>query len=98
MARGGLAGDGTTYLVVLPILSITLINARAGIYATGVSLSTFIVFGILAHAGVLKQWLIIFDNPQTPDQWLYYGLVMGTLIVITVFLVARSSKFQIGHP
>ena len=40
MARGGLAGDGTTYLVVLPILSITLINARTGIFATGVSLST----------------------------------------------------------
>ncbi len=95
MARGGLAGDGTTYLVVLPILSIALINARTGIFATGISLSTFVVFGILAHFGMLEQWLIIHDNPQTPDQWLYYGLVMGTLIIITVFVVARSSRFQL---
>jgi len=95
MARGGLAGDGTIYLVVLPVLSITLINARTGIYATGISLSTFIVFGILAHAGVLEPWLIIHDNPQTPDQWLYYGLVMGTLIIITVFVVFRFSRFQV---
>ena len=95
MARGGLAGDGTIYLVVLPILSITLINAHTGIFATGISLSTYIVFGILAHSGVLKQWLIIHDNPQTPDQWLYYGLVMGTLIIVTVFVVARFSRFQL---
>ena len=95
MARGGLAGDGTIYLVVLPILAITLINARTGIYATGISLSTFIVFGILAHFGILNQWLIIHDNPQTPDQWLYFGLVMGTLIIVTVFVVVRFSKFQL---
>jgi diguanylate cyclase (GGDEF)-like protein len=95
MARGGLAGDGTLFLTVLPILTITLVNARVGIYAAGVSISTFIVFGILAHAGMLSQWLIIHDNPQTPDQWLYFGLAMGTLIIVTVFVVIRFSNFQI---
>lgn len=94
MARGGLAGDGTIYLTVLPILATTLINVRAGIFATGVSLSTFVVFGVLANAGILKRWLIIFDNPQTPDQWLYFGLVMGTMTIITVFVVIRFAKFQ----
>jgi diguanylate cyclase (GGDEF)-like protein len=95
MARGGLAGDGTLFLTVLPILAITLVNARAGIYAAGVSISTFIVFGIMAHAGILNQWLIIHDNPQTPDQWLYFGLAMSTLIIVTVFVVIRFSNFQI---
>lgn len=95
MARGGLAGDGTIYLTVLPILTITLINARTGIFATGLSLSTFVVFGMLAQAGVLSQWLIIYDNPLTPDQWVYFGLVMGTLIIITGFVVYRFSKFQL---
>jgi len=95
MARGGLAGDGTIYLTVLPILSITLINARTGIYATGISLSTFVVFGLLAHAGVLSQWLIIYDNPQTPDQWIYFGLAMGTLVIVTVFVVFKFSTFQL---
>jgi len=94
MARGGLAGDGTIYLTVLPILTITLVNARTGIYAAGISLSTFVVFGILAHFDLLSQWLIIHDNPQTPDQWLYFGLTMGTLITVTVFVVYRFSKFQ----
>ena len=94
MARGGLAGDGTIFLTVLPILTITLVNARTGIYAAGVSISTFVVFGILAHSGVLSQWLIIHDNPQTPDQWLTFGLAMGTLIIVTVFVVIRFSNFQ----
>jgi diguanylate cyclase (GGDEF)-like protein len=94
MARGGLAGDGTIFLTVLPILTITLVNARMGIYAAGVSLSTFIVFGILAHFGLLTQWLIIFDNPMAPDQWLYFGLAMGTLVTVTVFVVYRFSNFQ----
>ena len=94
MARGGLAGDGTLFLTVLPILAITLVNSRTGIYAAGVSISTFIVFGIMAHAGMLSQWLIIHDNPQTPDQWLYFGLAMSTLIIVTVFVVIRFSNFQ----
>jgi diguanylate cyclase (GGDEF)-like protein len=95
MARGGLAGDGTLFLTVLPILTITLVNARTGIYAAGVSISTFVVFGILAHAGMLSQWLIIHDNPQTPDQWLYFGLAMSTLIIVTVFVVIKFSNFQL---
>ena len=95
MARGGLAGDGTIYLTVLPILTITLVNARTGIFAAGLSLTTFIVFGMLAHFGLLNQWLIIYDNPQTPDQWLYFGLAMSTLIIVTVFVVVRFSNFQL---
>lgn len=94
MARGGLAGDGTIFLTVLPILTITLVNARVGIYAAGVSLSTFVVFGILAYFGILTRWLIIFNNPLTPDQWLYFGLAMGTLITVTVFVVYKFSNFQ----
>jgi len=95
MARGGLAGDGTIFLTVLPILTITLVSARAGIYAAGVSLSTFVIFGILANAGILSHWLIIYNNPQTPDQWLYFGFAMGTLIIVTVFVVVRFSNFQL---
>ena len=97
MARGGLAGDGTIYLTVLPVLTVTLVNARMGIFAVGVSLTTFIVFGILAHTDVLSLWLIIQDNPQTPDQWLYFGLVMGTLIIVTVFVVIRFFNFQMEN-
>jgi diguanylate cyclase (GGDEF)-like protein len=95
MARGGLAGDGTIYLTVLPILTITLVNIRTGLYAVGVSLSTFAVFSILANSGMLDQSLIIHDNPLTFDQWIYFGLTMTTLILVTVFVVARFARFQL---
>jgi len=94
IARGGLAGDGTIYLTVLPILAITLINVRAGIFATGLSFSTFAMFALLANEGMLSKWLIIHDNPQTLDQWIYFGMAMGTLIIITVFVVVRFFRFQ----
>ena len=95
MARGGLAGDGTIYLTVLPILAITLVNVHTGIIAAGVSLATFAMFGVLAYFHSLDPWLIIMDNPQTPDQWIIFGLALGTLIIVTVFVVARFSIFQI---
>jgi len=96
MARGGLAGDGTIYLTVLPILTITLVNIRTGLYAVVVSLSTFSIFSILANNGTLNQWLIIHDNPLTFDQWIYFGMTMATLIVVTVFVVARFAGFQMA--
>jgi len=95
MARGGLAGDGTIYLTVLPILAITLVGVRTGIIAAWVSMATYALFGVLAYYGILERWLIIGDNPQTPDQWVIFGLALGTLIIVTVFVVARFSSFQI---
>jgi len=95
MARGGLAGDGTIYLTVLPVLAITLVNVRTGIIAAGVSMATFSLFGVLAYYRILEHWLIIEDNPQTPDQWVIFGLALATLIIVTVFVVARFSTFQI---
>ena len=42
MARGGLVGDGRLYLIALPILATTLINAQVGIYAAGLSIFTYV--------------------------------------------------------
>ena len=95
MSRGGMAGDGAIFLTVLPVLTITLINAQKGIMAAGVSISTFGIFGVLAYFGILDPWLIIHDNPMEPGKWLYYGLAMSTLIVVTVFVVVRFSMFQV---
>jgi len=95
MARGGLAGDGTIYLTVLPILATTLVSVRTGILAAAVSMATFTLFGVLAYFGILGRWLIIDNNPQTPDQWVIFGLALGTLIIVTVFVVVRFSTFQI---
>ena len=94
MARGGLVGDGRLYLIALPILATTLINAQVGIYAAGLSFFTYAVFGYLANTGVLSQWLIIQDNSLDGAYWIYNGMTMGTLIFTTVFLVVRFFTFQ----
>ena len=64
MGRGGLAGDGRVYLILLPIFGSLLVNARAGQLLAFVSALTYFVFGVLAHYGILTRWLIIPDNPN----------------------------------
>lgn len=95
MARGGLAGDGRIYLVVVPVLAIMLINTNMGLYTAVISLLAYCAFGILAEVGILDQWLIRFDNPLDAEYWLYSGLTMGTIVIAIVFLVVRFSKFQV---
>ncbi len=95
MLRGGLAGDGRIYLVIVPILAVTLINTRTGLVAALVSLVTYTAFGILANYGFLHDWLICFDNPLDGEYWVYSGLTMGVIVIACVFLVTRFSKFQV---
>lgn len=94
LARGGLVGDGRLYLIALPILATTLINAQVGIYAAGLSIFTYAIFGYLAHTGVLSQWLIIQDNSQDGAYWFYNGMTLGALTFMTVFLVVKFFNFQ----
>lgn len=94
MARGGLAGDGRVYLVAVPILAVTLINENTGLYAAAVSLATYCIFGFLAQAGILGQWLIRLDNPLNIEYWLYNGFTLGTTVVTVAFVVIRFSRFQ----
>jgi len=94
MGRGGLAGDGRIYLVVMPILAVTLISTRTGVYAAVISLVTFCIFGILAQYGVLSQWLIRNDNPLDIEYWLYSSLTMTTIVITVIFLIIKFSKFQ----
>ena len=95
MGRGGLAGDGRVYLVIVPILAITLISANAGIYAAAVSLVTYAIFGFLAQTGFLGQWLNRSDNPLDLEYWLYSGLTLGTIMIAVALVVTRFLKFQI---
>lgn len=95
MGRGGLAGDGRIYLAVVPLLAITLINMRTGIYAAAISLVAYAIFGFLAHFGLLEQWLIRPDNPLNGEYWFYSGLTLTTIVVAVVFVVVRFASFQV---
>jgi diguanylate cyclase (GGDEF)-like protein len=95
MGRGGLAGDGRVYLILLPIFGSLLVNARAGQLLAFVSALTYFVFGVLAHYGILTRWLIIPDNPTTYEFWLYDGLVFLAFLGVSVFLLVDFSNFLI---
>ena len=95
MGRGGLAGDGRVYLVVAPILAITLISANVGIYAAALSLATYAIFGFLAYTGFLGPWLIRTDNPLNLEYWLYSGLTLGTIMITAVLVLIRFFRFQV---
>jgi len=95
MGRGGLAGDGRVYLVVAPILAITLISANVGIYTAALSLATYAIFGFLAYTGFLGPWLIRTDNPLDLEYWLYSGLTLGTIMITAVLVLIRFFRFQV---
>lgn len=95
MGRGGLAGDGRVYLVVAPILAITLISANVGIYTAALSLATYAIFGFLAYTGFLGPWLIRTDNPLDLEYWLYSGLTLATIMITAVLVLIRFFRFQL---
>jgi diguanylate cyclase (GGDEF)-like protein len=83
------------YLVVAPILAITLISANVGIYAAALSLATYAIFGFLAYTGFLGPWLIRTDNPLNLEYWLYSGLTLGTIMITAVLVLIRFFRFQV---
>jgi diguanylate cyclase (GGDEF)-like protein len=95
MVRGGLAGDGRVYLLLLPVLGVVLVDMRCGILLALLSMSTFVVFGFLAHFDILEGWLIVTDNPVTYEHWFYDGLVFIALLGIAVFVLADFYNYLI---
>jgi diguanylate cyclase (GGDEF)-like protein len=90
-----LAGDGRIYLLLLPVLGVVLVNMRCGVLLAFASMSTFIVFGFLAHFGWLERWLIVVDNPVTYEHWLYDGLVFIALLGTAVFVLVDFYNYLI---
>jgi diguanylate cyclase (GGDEF)-like protein len=95
MVRGGLAGDGRVYLLLLPVLGVVLVDMRCGVLLALLSVLTFVVFGFLAHFGVLERWLIVTENPITYEHWFYDGLVFIAFLGIAVFVLADFYNYLI---
>ncbi len=95
LARGGLAGDGRTYLITLSVLTTLFINIRTGIWVSVVSIVTFMIFGFLAHFGLLNDWLVYHDNPLNLWDWVLNEITLVTMVGIMVFISARSAAFQL---
>ena len=57
LSRGGLAGAGREYLIMLPIIGIILVGVRVGLLLTGLSAAIMGIFALLARLGAFQDWL-----------------------------------------
>lgn len=92
--RGGLAGDGRVYLLLLPVLAVIITGARAGMVTALVGMLLYVAFALLAHVGLLENWLIIHDNPLTLDFWWDSATDVALALAVEVVLLWQFTRFQ----
>jgi PAS domain S-box-containing protein len=95
LARGGLAGSGRDYLVVLPIVALILIGARAGVFLSAFSALVLAIFAVLADRGFLLPWLVNTQNPLRLTDWVTEGGTTLVLLAITMVLLVVFHRFQV---
>lgn len=95
-ARGGLAGDGRIFLLVLPALALILIGVRSSVLMAALSLLTFALFALLARQGWVASWLVRTDNPLNLEPWLYGGGVFAMLLTLLLLMLWRFYRFQLS--
>jgi signal transduction histidine kinase/CheY-like chemotaxis protein len=94
-ARSGLVGSGRGYIITLPILATILIGVRSGLIAAALSLMIFTTFTVLAHLGVLENWLIYRDNPLSFGAWAEAWTDVVMLLVSAIVLLERFHRLQV---
>jgi PAS domain S-box-containing protein len=94
-ARLGLIGSSRLYLLVVPVIAVLFISARAGYITAAISLLIYSAFALLAHFGVLASWITEPTNPMTLAFWLDAGLSFATFMIIVVVLLERFYTLQV---
>jgi PAS domain S-box-containing protein len=95
LARGGLAGSGRDFLLVLPIIALILLGGRAGVFLSILSGVTLAIFAVLADRGMLMRWLILLENPQSLSGWATEGGTSLTLLAVAMVLLMLFHRFQV---
>jgi PAS domain S-box-containing protein len=94
-ARLGLAGSGRLYLIAMPVIATMLLGSWAG-YITGfLSLVIYSVFALLAHWGLLGNWLTLQANPLTLSFWTEAGAALAVFLALMVVLLERFHSLQV---
>ncbi len=93
-ARLGLAGSSRLYLLTLPVIATLLVGARAGFVTAALSMVIYAAFALLAHFGVLANWMTELTNPLNLSFWLDAGLAFSVFLVTVVVLLERFSALQ----
>ncbi|MFM8320613.1 MAG: response regulator [Chloroflexota bacterium] len=105
LARGGLAGSGRDFLLVLPILALILIGARFGMILAVFSGLILAVFAVLAEQGALQPWLVLTENSTRLVDWIteagssamLLAIVMALLVLFNRFLVRQIDLARGAH-
>lgn len=93
LTRGGLAGAGREYLIIIPILAMILVGVRAGVATAIISLLVMVAFSFIADAGILGNWLIYPHNPVDLSSWAeeitYTSVLMGVSTTLLLLFNRR---------
>jgi PAS domain S-box-containing protein len=93
LARGGLAGDGRVFLLVLPMMALILAGARSGLVAIALSLLIYAGFAVAAHTGLMEQWLVTQENTLALIDWAFGGAAFTLVLVGLMVLQWRLNRF-----
>jgi PAS domain S-box-containing protein len=92
--RLGLVGSGRIWLIVMPIIAMIVIGAKAGYFTAGFSMLMYITFSILVNMGVLGNWLVLKENPVTMGYWIEGGAALVVFLSTSIVLVERFGDLQ----
>jgi PAS domain S-box-containing protein len=95
LARGGLAGSGRDFLVVLPIVALILVGVRAGVLLSVLSVLVMAIFAVLADRGFLLHYLVNTQNPLQLSDWVTEGGTTLALLAIAMVLLVLYHRFQV---
>ena len=84
---GWLAGGGRVFLLTMIVISAVLVSPRAGLYAAGLVLLTYAIFGLAFNRGWLE--LQILPDPTTSAPILFEGIGFA----MNILMVAGSLWF-----
>ncbi len=96
LARGGMVASGRLYLLWLPVIAAILINIRAGMMATALSLFIYTLFTYFVHIGLLSRWIILQSNFEYTAYWIEAGTALAMFLLVTIVLLVRFYYLQIN--
>lgn len=90
LIRLGLAGNGRTLLLLMPLFALLLVGRRAGVITIAISVAIYAILALLTGLGRLPT-----PPPQvTGGQWAFQGFMVVMLIAPGAVLLERTLAFR----
>ncbi len=100
LTRGGLAGAGREYLIILPVLAIILVGVRAGLILSALSAALMGGFAWLAYQGIIQRWqesgwMIYTQNPNHLEAWVVEETYTVLLLTVAITLLVLFHRYLV---